>query len=82
MTITTKTVTVCTCDLCKKTVVRKSEIHSVRIPVKFLTEQTEGRSVEPYIVLENLDLCFKCLEKATTLSAIGAQGYNTYKFEQ
>lgn len=80
MAITKKIVMFCTCDMCKKTVQNEKEVYQVKLPVRFTTEQTEGRAVEPYIVLQNFDLCYKCLEKATTITAEGAQGYNKYWF--
>lgn len=82
MAISKKTVVVCTCDICKKTTNDEKRIRSVQIPVTFLTEQTEGRAVAPYISIQNLDLCATCLKKVAILTATGAQGYNTYRFNE
>ena len=69
---------VCSCDLCKNTVTGESELKSLTVPVKFLTEQTEGRACEPYFINQKFDLCKTCLEKVTVVLGQGAQGYNEF----
>lgn len=66
------------CDICGK----ESDTQSISCPVLFLTDQTEGKPVRPYITYETLDLCDSCLRKVVSVSAIGAQGYNTYSFSE
>ncbi len=73
------TTTVITCDLCKEALPANSK--KVSIQVVFTTEQTEGRSTEPYLCLESIDCCKTCLNRiidSHPLWASGAQGYNTY----
>lgn len=55
--------------------------HFIGFPVVFLTEQNEGRNCEPYVDFVNLDLCMNCARKALNIEAIGAQGYNHYRFK-
>lgn len=69
-----KTVEVCICDICEKEVA----ISTLTIPIRWLTEQTEGRSIKPYITTETKDLCDECLDKITKVNASGAQGINIY----
>lgn len=63
------------CDICGK---EAKDIKHLNYPVIFQTEQTEGRSVEPYIYNTNIDVCPNCCKKILKLSATGAQGYNSY----
>lgn len=75
-----KQVVICTCDLCGKSVDNETQLKCLSIPVRFTTEQTEGRTVEPYYVNEKMDLCESCLRKVTVVTASGAMGYNRYSF--
>lgn len=54
----------------------------IQMQIIFTTEQTEGRNVEPYFSIENLDLCEKCLnitlKERKYIIAHGAMGNNTY----
>ena len=53
------------------------------IQVVFHTDQTEGRSVKPYLSLEKLDLCNEHYDLVSCGAGIhgqGAQGFNTYWF--
>jgi hypothetical protein len=68
----------CNCDLCEKEVNDEKELQNFTIPVKFLTEQTEGRGCKPYFIKQNFDLCRDCLEKITMVLGQGAQGYNHF----
>lgn len=79
----------CKCDLCKTTKSYindnqyKDDFKELNIPVVFVTEQDEGRPCKPYLSNETILLCNKCYEKFIEkypVIAIGAQGYNTYKF--
>lgn len=70
-----RTVEVCTCDICKK----ETEVKTFTIPVRWLTEQNEGRSIKPFITPETVDICIECLEKITKVNATGAQGFNNYE---
>lgn len=63
------------CDCCKL----EKPTQKVKYPVLFLTEQTEGRNVDPYISYQNLDLCKECISNSISIYGVGAQGYNTYK---
>ena len=50
------------CDICGK---EEKDIKHINYPVIFQTEQTEGRSVEPYISNTNIDVCPNCCKKNT-----------------
>lgn len=71
------------CDVsgCEENV--PEDLRSKKIQVIFTTEQTEGRSVKPYLSTETLDICEKCLGRileGNYLFGNGAQGYNQYNF--
>lgn len=72
---------ICICDLCQKQVEDENQLEKLIVPVKFLTEQTEGRSCKPYFINKSFDLCVNCLEKVTVVLGQGAQGYNQYWFK-
>lgn len=63
------------CDCCKL----EKPTQKIKYPVLFLTEQTEGRSVKPYISYQDLDMCKECIQTTITISGTGAMGYNEYK---
>lgn len=63
------------CDCCKL----EKPTQKVKYPVLFLTEQTEGRSVKPYISYQELDMCKDCMRVNISISGTGAMGYNEYK---
>lgn len=50
--------------------------------VVFFTDQTEGRSIKPYLSEEKLDLCNKCIEKIIkerkAICGSGCMGFNDY----
>lgn len=51
----------------------------------FLIDQTEGRSVSPYLTRGQLHICKECLSLVLGGKAIfahGAQGNNTYYFKE
>lgn len=68
------------CDICKG----EDEVKGDNIMVVFTTETTEGRSTDPYLALEHIDICNNCrqymIKNRTLLTATGAQGYNNYLF--
>jgi hypothetical protein len=69
------------CDVCKK----EGRIEAIEIQVIFTTDQTEGRSISPYLSREKVEICQDCMNKilqGNYLFAHGAQGYNTYYFKQ
>lgn len=70
-----KQIEICTCDICHK----ECDVLEVTYPVMFTTEQTEGRSVKPYISYEKIDMCAECLKKAINIKGAGAMGYNEYE---
>ena len=70
-----KVVETVTCDICGE--LAKTRIN---VPVKWLTEQTEGHMVKPYYAEQTLDLCDSCLEKVVVINATGCMGNNEYKF--
>ena len=65
------------CDRCGKYVVIKEKCLFV-----WTTEQTEGRSCEPYYGTELLDLCDECPERIHVMEAACAQGLNRYVFRK
>jgi hypothetical protein len=73
---------ICNCDIngCNNEVTHHK---NMSIQVIFTTEQTEGRSVNPYLDTVVIDICEECLEKVVKnkkyIVAYGAQGYNIYK---
>lgn len=74
------TITITKCDICH-TDTNVKPINN--IPVTFYTEQTEGRSVEPYLSMVKMDICLRCLDmiiKNQPLTGTGAQGNNEYNF--
>ena len=70
-----KTIEICTCDICNK----EAKTETLAIPIRWVTEQTEGRSIKPYITTETKDICEECLNKITKIKGSGAQGFNTYR---
>jgi len=73
------TITNHTCDLCKE----PAKFLQQRLPVVFLTEQTEGRSCKPHLTTETFDICEKCMQRIVDsypLTGYGAQGSNTYEW--
>jgi len=74
------------CDICKKEDNKiECDIKSVEIQIIFTTDQTEGRSRKPYLSMEELDICEKCMNKilkGNYLFGSGAQGYNEYWFKE
>lgn len=55
-------------------------------PVVFVTEQTEGRMVDPYLTLQAMDICSECLKRMANNRELptgsGAQGRNKYWFNE
>lgn len=69
---------ICKCDICGK----QNTTFEIKYPVWFLTEQTEGRVVKPYISYEDIDLCEVCIKRVTPIKAHGAQGINKFFIEK
>ena len=72
-----------TCDIkgCKSTAPQNVQ---KRIQVIFTTDQTEGRSVKPYLSEADIDICAKCLDnvlEGNYIYANGAMGHNEYYFK-
>jgi hypothetical protein len=71
------TITTHICDICHQ----PAKFLKARVPVVFVTEQTEGRPCKPNLVFETVDICEGCLQRVVDsypLTAHGAQGHNTY----
>ena len=71
--------TIRNCDICRNEIAAQGT--PISLPVAFITEQTEGRPVEPYLSYEKLDVCSPCLKrflKDLPLMGSGAMGANTY----
>ncbi|RJE47688.1 hypothetical protein A7K50_03305 [Dehalobacter sp. MCB1] len=71
------TVTKISCDVCKVEILTTPK--TIKYPVIFHTDQTEGRYSKPYISIENIDICEDCANKILMLDGWGAQGLNEYK---
>jgi hypothetical protein len=75
----TKTIT--TCDICSG-----EGASPAAVPVVFLTEQTEGTRVKPYLQNLKIDICSTCMDWITNIRQIplasGAQGNNKIWFEK
>lgn len=66
------------CDTCGKQIV-DGGIVGKKLPVRFLTEQTEGRPCKAYYTFtDQIDLCEECAYQAFRIDATGAMGYNDY----
>lgn len=70
------------CDIvgCSEEATRES----ISLPVTFLTEQTEGKAVMPYIDFKQIDLCephYLDFVFSNPLTANGAQGHNNYSLD-
>ena len=75
-----------TCDICDRqiNIIEAAKCHKT-ITVIQTTEQTEGRSTDPYLSNQNLDICYECesrILKGNMLFSSGAQGYNTYTIKE
>lgn len=73
------TITKYTCDICQE----PAKFLQQRVPVVFITEQTEGRPCRPHLTAKTLDLCERCFQRIVDsypLKASGAQGTNTYEW--
>lgn len=65
------------CDVCGREVKRA---HPLTLPVRWTTEQNEGRPCRSYIKEETIDLCDCCLERAIVIEAAGCMERNRYQF--
>lgn len=71
------------CDIhkCVNEVDRKGEKPET-YQVVWVTEQTEGRPIEPRLGLVRIDVCKECVSKiikGAYIKAAGAQGHNQYR---
>ena len=66
------------CDICKK----EASITIVKYPVVFTTDQTEGRPCKPYISYLCIDMCEECEDAALMITAVGAQGVNSFSIKK
>lgn len=72
------------CDICG--IVESDEvtiIHNTKVPCRFVTDQTEGRSITPRLAITDMDVCTPCYQKVIDgqpLVGAGAMGYNDYNF--
>lgn len=72
---------ICTCDMCGGDAKNEKR----RIPVTFLSEQTEGKYCKPYLTYADMELCDTCYEiviDKQPVVGIGAQGYNRYSWKK
>lgn len=87
-----KTIISCDIDKCNNTITEivhkgfqvERLIPPKSISVIFTTEQTEGRSCEPYVESIILDICSDCMKKyinGDQIRAKGAQEHNVYYFK-
>jgi hypothetical protein len=70
------------CDVCKSS---KEVEENADLQVIFTTDQTEGRSRDPYLSRQSMDLCAACrakIVKGNYVFAHGAMGNNTYYFKE
>ena len=75
--------TIRSCDICGNTIAEHGS--KVSIPVEFVTEQTEGRPVEPYLSHVSVDICSPCHKRfvgSLPLVGSGAMGAYTYTWRQ
>ena len=73
------TTTTVKCDVCGEVVIGSNG--QTNIPVAFITEQTEGRPVSPYLSYERIDICSECFKRFVNelpLRGAGAMGANSY----
>ena len=68
-------VEIVTCDLCG----RRRDCIIIRYPVVFETDQTEGKSCEPYVSYTELDVCPECRRRVLMVRATVAMGCNEYR---
>lgn len=70
------------CDLCHKEPEKGTIRLNWQLQVIFTTEQTEGRSVKPYLEIVRLDVCYDCndhiVKSKEYVVASGAMGQNNY----
>lgn len=68
-----------TCDVCGDEF--GEDGFSLTIPIRWLTEQTEGKFCKPYYQSATIDICEKCANDALRIEAIGAQGCRKYRIK-
>lgn len=79
-----RTVEIVKCDLCAKEIdISKSKfVSTISYPVIFNTNQTDGYSCDPYISIQELDICEDCRQKVLRIQGTGAMGNNSYKLRE
>ena len=68
------------CDVCES----QKDVTSNTLQIIFITEQTEGRSVNPYLSNKTIDICRSCYEyvlEGNYLRGSGAMGHDAYWFD-
>jgi hypothetical protein len=68
------------CDICESVTKNEKE----EIQVIFTTEQTEGKSCEPYLEIVKMNVCISCKKdilKGKAVTGWGAMGYNNYRIK-
>lgn len=80
-TITTVTCDICGCEIGQFDQSKQEPPKPISVLVWFDTEQTEGRSVTPYLSNESLHLCDDCADKGIMIHAVGAMGFNEYSIK-
>jgi hypothetical protein len=77
MAVVTKTY----CDVCSS----ETELGRKHIPVRFVTNQTDGDFSTPHLSMELLDICDGCMKQLVDglpLEGAGAQGHNRYEWRK
>lgn len=78
------------CDICESEIDENDypyvdEDDAVSMPVIMTTETNEGRSCEPYLSTEKMDICDDChakVLKGNYVFGAGAMGHNKYYFKE
>jgi len=71
------------CDICGKEIeLCNGGLIEAKVPARFMTEQNEGRYVDPYYYEVEIDLCQECANKGLRIDASGAMGYNNYSIRK
>jgi len=79
-----KEIVIISCDICAQEDT-DSPVEEKQIPIIFTTEQTEGRSVKPHLIIQKMDICEECMEiivRGYIPFGHGAQGHNKYGFRR
>lgn len=63
------------CDLCKIEHNEEKELVNVPVLQRHYCDDTEGRSCEPYITVDRMDLCPSCMDLVCNVN-VGFRGSN------